>query len=258
MADEIGGETVIYEIKDHIATITLNRPEKRNAINRPMRREIEQAFKDVKYNDDVWVAIITGNGPVFCAGKDLLEPRKEEDGIVMSNDQVYEFHRNIYKPFICALNGPCYAQGGGFALNSDVIIMAQNASLGWPQVMRGISSVSGPVMAAKNMPWQTAMAHMLRAKPIPADVCHQFGMCNEVVTIDELMPAALRWAEEINGCAPLAVRAIKEAARRGWDMNYREQVYLARDIADRVLHSADAKEGIDAFREKRQPVWKGE
>ena len=68
----------------------------------------------------------------------------------------------------------------------------------------------------------------------------------------------LRWAEEINGCAPLAVRAIKEAARRGWDMNYREQVYLARDIADRVLHSADAKEGIDAFREKRQPVWKGE
>ena len=64
MADEIGGETVIYEIKDHIATITLNRPEKRNAINRPMRREIEQAFKDVKYNDDVWVAIITGNGPV--------------------------------------------------------------------------------------------------------------------------------------------------------------------------------------------------
>ena len=95
MSDKIGGETVKYEVKDHIATITLNRPEKRNAINRPMRKEIEQAFKDVKYTDDVWGAIITGNGPVFCAGKDLLEPRKEEDGIVMSNDQVYDFHRNI-------------------------------------------------------------------------------------------------------------------------------------------------------------------
>ena len=75
----VAGETVIYEVKDHIATITLNRPEKRNAINRPMRAEVEEAFKDVKYNDDVWVAIITGNGPVFCAGKDLLDSVKLGD-----------------------------------------------------------------------------------------------------------------------------------------------------------------------------------
>ncbi len=107
------GEMVLYEVRDHIAWITLNRPEKRNAINRAMRKELGDVYTDVKYNPDIWIAILTGNGKVFCAGKDLLEKAPEDDGEVLSNDDLYVLQRSIYKPIICALNGPCYAQGAG-------------------------------------------------------------------------------------------------------------------------------------------------
>ena len=251
------GEAVRYEVKDHIATITLNRPAKKNAINRAMRREVQDAYTDVKFNPDIWLAIVTAEGDVFCAGKDLLEKGPEEDGKVMSNDELYLFQRGIYKPMICALNGPCFAQGGGFALMSDIIVMSERASIGWPQVRRGISSVSGPTLCAQAIPWPQAMSYLMRGVPIPAEECLRWGLANEIVPHEQLMATALRWAGEILQAAPLAVRAIKEAARRGFELPAEDRIYMARDVANRILHSEDSKEGIDAFREKRQPVWNG-
>lgn len=251
------GETVRYEVSDHIARITLNRPDKKNAINRAMREEIEEAYTDVKYNPDIWLAIIAAEGDVFCAGKDILETLPEDDGSVMSNDELYLFLRHIYKPVICAVGGPCLAQGGGFALNSDIVIMSERASIGWPQVMRGISSVSGPTLCAHGLPWTQAMGYLMRGKFIPAAECYRLGLANEVVSQEELLPAANRWASEILESAPLAVRAIKEAARRGQELPFEDRVYMARDVANRILHSEDSKEGILAFREKRKPVWRG-
>ncbi|MCG8548653.1 MAG: enoyl-CoA hydratase-related protein [Alphaproteobacteria bacterium] len=251
------GEAVRYEVKDHIATITLNRPAKKNAINRAMRREVQDAYTDVKFNPDIWLAIVTAEGDVFCAGKDLLEKGPEEDGKVMSNDELYLFQRGIYKPMICALNGPCFAQGGGFALMSDIIVMSERASIGWPQVRRGISSVSGPTLCAHAIPWPQAMSYLMRGVPIPAEECLRWGLANEIVPHEQLMTTALRWAGEILQAAPLAVRAIKESARRGFELPAEDRIYMARDVANRILHSEDSKEGIDAFREKRQPVWKG-
>ena len=141
------GEAVIYKVRDHIAYVTLNRPDRKNAINRAMRKEVQDAFVDVRNNPDIWVAILTGNGDTFCAGKDLFEkiPPEMEKGDVMSNDELYLYQRNTFKPFVVALNGPCLAQGGGFALNADIVVMSERASIGWPQVKRGISSVSGPI-----------------------------------------------------------------------------------------------------------------
>ena len=251
------GETIRYAVKDHIATITLNRPAKKNAINRAMRKEVQDAFTDVKFNPDIWLAILTAEGDVFCSGKDLLETNLEEDGSVMSNDELYLFQRSIYKPFICALNGPCFAQGGGFALMSDIIVMSERASIGWPQVRRGISSVSGPTLCAQAIPWTQAMAYLMRGVPIPAAECLRWGLANEVVPHEQLMQTATRWAKQILEVAPLAVRAIKEAARRGYELSAEDRIYMARDVANRILHSADSKEGIEAFREKRNPVWQG-
>jgi crotonobetainyl-CoA hydratase len=235
----------------------LNRPTAKNALNRAMRKALQDAYTDVKYSEKIWVAILTGAGDVFCSGKDLFEGAPEDDGIVMSNDELYIFQRNIYKPIILAINGPCLAQGGGFALNADILIMSERASLGWPQVRRGISSVSGPTLLPHAIPWNQAMGYLMRGKFIPADECLRLGIANEVVQHDQLMATAERWAAEIMENAPLAVHAIKEAARRGQEIPFDKRAFLARDVADRVLLSDDSKEGVRAFKEKRKPVWKG-
>lgn len=252
------GEAVRYFIRDHVAHLVLARPEKRNAINRAMRREVQAAYFDVKNNPDVWLLILSAEGEVFCAGKDLHEKvtPEEEDGSVLSNDELYHYQRSIYKPIICALDGPCLAQGAGFALNSDIVVMSERASIGWPQVLRGISSVSGPTFCVHALPWVQAMGFLMRGRPIPAQDCLRLGLASEIVASVDLMAAAERWAGEILASAPLAVRAVKEAARRGQDMTFVDRMYMARDVANRILSSEDAKEGVRAFKEKRRPVWK--
>jgi enoyl-CoA hydratase/carnithine racemase len=250
---------VIFETRDHVAYITLNRPDKKNAINRTMRKEIQQAYFQVKNDPDIWAAVMTGNGEVFCAGKDLFEKLSpgEDDGSVMTNDELYLFQRFIYKPFVLALNGPCLAQGGGFALNADIVIFSERASIGWPQVKRGISSVSGPSYLPHAIAWNQAMACLMRGRYIEAQEALKLGLANEVVAPDQLLATAERWVREILGNAPLAVSAIKEAARRGQELPVVDRMYLARDIANRVLLSDDAEEGVKAFREKRAAVWTG-
>ena len=248
-----------YEVKDHIARLTLARAEKRNALNRQMRKEVQAAFYDVQTNPEAWICIVDAEGEVFCSGKDLLEPRnpEAEDGLVMSNDDLFLYQRNIYKPFIIAADGPCLAQGAGFALSSDIVIMTERASIGWPQVRRGISSVSGPSQGLHALPWQAGMGFLLRGKFVSAQDALRFGICNEITTREDLLPCAYRWAAEILESAPLAVQAIKEAGRRTQDLALEPRMRLARDIANRVLLSDDAKEGIAAFKEKRRPAWKG-
>lgn len=253
------GEAVQYEVRNHIAYITLDRPTRKNALNRAMRKEVQDAFTDIKFNADIWVAILTGNGDTFCSGKDLFEkiPPEMEKGDVMSNDELYLFLRNTFKPFIVALNGPCLAQGGGFALNADIVIMSERASIGWPQVKRGISSVSGPCFLPHAIPWNIAMGYLMRGKFIDAQEAYRLGLANEVVPHEKLMESAERWASEIMENAPLAVHAIKEAARRGLEVAADTRVYMARDVANRLLNSEDAREGVLSFKEKRKPQWKG-
>lgn len=251
------GTAVRYEIRDRIAWITLNRPEKRNAINLQMRRELHSAFEDVKLNPDVWVAVLTGEGAAFCSGKDLTENLPWENRGVLSNTELHHFQMGIFKPFICALNGACYAQGVGFAFNSDIIIMSEKASFGWPHVKRGISSISGPTRGLHVLPWHVAMKYLLCGDPLLAADCLRWGIATEVVPHDDLLPAAQRYAERILESAPLAVRAIKEAARLGYDLPLADRMQLAELIVQRVAASEDKQEGIRAFKEKRKPVWRG-
>ncbi|HET8584457.1 MAG TPA: enoyl-CoA hydratase-related protein [Casimicrobiaceae bacterium] len=248
-----------YVVEEHVARLTLARPEKRNALNREMRREVQAAFHDVETNRDVWICIVDAEGDVFCSGKDLLETvdPAADDGLVLSNDDLFLYQRNVYKPFILAADGPCLAQGAGFALSSDIVVMTERASIGWPQVRRGISSVSGPSQGLHALPWQAGMGFLLRGKFISAQDAFRFGICNEITSKEDLLPCAYRWAAEILGSAPLAVQAIKEAGRRTQDLALEPRMRFARDIANRVLQTDDAREGIAAFREKRRPQWKG-
>ena len=249
--------TVIYEVRDRIAYITLNRPAKKNAINRAMRNELGDAYRDVKHNPEVWTAIITGKGNVFTSGMDLSEKGGPETGEVMTGEELYSLLRNIYKPIILAVNGTSLAQGGGIALISDIVIMSDKASFGWPQPKVGISSVSGPTDLAHALPWPIAMGYLMGGDFIPPAECLRLGLCNEVVPHDQLMATAERWAHKIMQNAPIAVRAIKEAARRGYDMPVQSRQDLSLEIANRILSSEDTKEGLAAFKEKRKPVWVG-
>lgn len=247
-----------FSLDGPIARLTLARPEKKNALNRTMRQEVQAAFYDVETRQDIWICVIDAEGDVFCSGKDLLEKvdPADEDGSVLSNDELFLYQRRIYKPFILAADGACLAQGAGFALSSDIVIMTERASIGWPQVRRGISTVSGPSQGLHAIPWQAGMGFLLRGKPISAQDAFRFGICNEIASCEDLLPCALRWAAEILESAPLAVQAVKEAGRRGQWLDIDPRMRLARDIANRVLLTDDAKEGIAAFKEKRRPIWK--
>lgn len=257
MLQEATREAIRFEVKDHIATITLNRPDKMNALNRAMRKELQEAFRQIKYDTDIWIAIITGEGKAFCSGKDLLEKLPDEDGLVMSNDELYMFQRHIYKPIIAAINGACLAQGAGLALGSDIRIIADHATFGWPQVKRGISSVSGPTMFATEVPLAVALKYLMRGVPMTAKEAHELHVVHEVVPLVDLMTAAHRWAGEILQAAPVAVQGIKEAAVRAQGLPLHERISMARGVANRVLLSDDSKEGVLAFKEKRAPRWTG-
>lgn len=247
---------ILYEVSAGIGWITINRPEKRNAVTAGMRKSLYEAYDDVKLNPEVRVAVITATGPVFCSGEDLLDPDTHSSAGI-SSEELDRFQQTVYTPIIAALNGPAYGQGTRFVFNSDIVIMAEQAALVWPQVKVGISSVSGPTVLAHRLPWAQAMGYLLRGAPIPAAECVRLGLANEVVNIVDLKSTAERWAHELLECAPIAMRGIKEAGRRGESLPIESRKQIANDIFLRVNLTEDAKEGIRAFKEKRRPVWQG-
>lgn len=249
-------DLIHYTVEDHIGWITINRPDKRNAINADMRRALFAAYSDIKHNPDVRVAVLIGEGKTFCSGEDLKESHGGPDDHLTTED-LDALQQTIYTPIIAAVNGPAIGQGTRFVFNSDIVIMATGASLIWPQVKIGFSSVSGPAVFAQMMPRPMAMGYLLRGIPVDAATCLRHGLANEVVEASDLRDAAKRWAGQLLECAPLALKFIKEATRRSEALPPQSRKQIAYDIYERSMHTADAQEGIRAFAEKRPPVWKG-
>lgn len=249
--------TVVYEVRDHIAYVTLNRPEQRNAINTEMREELFDAFTDVRDNPEVWVAVITGAGNAFSTGHDLKEMGTGKRPTTRTTDELYVFQSTIWKPFIAAINGYCLAQGAGVALCSDIRIASEQAVFGWPQVKRGISSVSGPSLLAHRIPLGRAMLALMTGDFISAKEAYELNLVEEVVPHDSLMLATEELARKICSNAPLSVRAIKEVTIRGLGLSLENRVRMASLMMAQLRTTEDAKEGLAAFAEKRVPVWKG-
>jgi enoyl-CoA hydratase/carnithine racemase len=245
---------VEFEVKERLAIITLNRPEKMNAINAAMRAEYATALTRVRDSDDIWAVIVTGRGKAFSAGHDLSESLDVPGS--PSIPDLYALQRSVMKPVITAINGFCLAQGCGIALNSDIRIASQEARFGWPQVKRGISSVSGPSMLAKVVPLNIALEFLLTGDFIDAERALQLHLVNYVVPPQEVMPKALAIARTILENAPLAVRAMKEAALRTLHMRDDDAYAFTDMLLRRIEETEDAKEGLAAFAEKRKPVWK--
>ena len=255
---------IIYDKRDRVAYITINRPEVMNALNIPCHHELSDAWNDFRDDPDMWVAILTGYGDkAFSTGNDLKYMAEHAHEISRASFPAGGFGGitqsfQCWKPMIAAING--YAVGGGLemALACDIIIAAEHARLGLPEAAMGrIPGAGGVHRLPRQIPLKIAMGMMLTARNISAQEAYRIGLVNEVVPSQELMSAAEKWAREIVRCSPLAIRSIKEAAYEGLNVPVQEAVGTTYPLQAKLMKSEDFKEGPRAFAEKRAPEWKG-
>ena len=258
-------EHVIYEKRGHVAYVTLNRPERMNALDNHSHRELIEIFDDFAADPEYWVAIITGAGErAFCAGNDLkatAEAAANGEKRVDSSSRFAAITSGYRcpKPLIAAVNG--VAAGGGFeiALACDIVIAADTARFGLPEPRVGlIAGAGGMHRLARQVPLKQAMGMLLTGRLVSAQEGHRAGFVNEVVPAADVMAAAERWASEILECSPLLVQLTKEAVHDGFGLPVDEAI--ARDWEARIprmLASQDYLEGPRAFAVKRKPEWTG-
>src|SRR4051795_13342071 len=261
-----------YEVDDHVATITIDRPETRNALDMYHFRDLAAAWRRFKDDDEIWVAIITGVGDAFMAGADLktfipqvteLQKQiaagdvKEVDGCRLS-DSVYAVLRNvkIFKPIIAAVDGPCVAGGMEMLGGVDIRIATPGATFGVMEPKRGLFAGGGTtVRLPQQIAYPAAMELLLTAEAFPAARALELGLLNEIVEADQLMDRAFDWAARILANGPLAVRATKESVLRGMAVTMKEGYKIEQELSQMVFGTEDAKEGPKAFAEKRAPRW---
>jgi enoyl-CoA hydratase len=251
--------TILYEKRERIAIVTINRPEAMNALTAEMLAGLDAAFADFSADDALWVAILTGAGEKsFCAGMDL----KEAIPLVTAGDELgYADHTkrqfsDVFKPIICAVNGICVAGGLETLAGTDLRIAADHATFGLGEVRWGLIPTGGShIRLPRQIPWAVAMELLLTGRPIDARRAYDIGLVNQVVSKDRLLPAALELAETICKNGPLAVRTAKEIAVRA--LGLESGFVLEKALGARVMASEDAKEGPRAFVEKRTPRFTG-
>lgn len=248
---------VEYEVKDRIAYITLNRPDKLNAVNQEVIEGILDAVHDFNQNPDAWVAIISGKGRAFCTGADLSGIGSGTSRRIRSTDELYYDIMMARKPMIAAVHGYCLAQGDGIALSCDIVIAAEGTKFGWPQAKRGISSTSGPSLGVSHLPIKIVNELLFTARFVETEEALRLHLINKIVPEDKLMEEAEAVAKQILANSPSAVWGMKQAMQLGRDVPIRQKMQIANMIGRQVQQTEDFKEGIQAFLEKREPRFQG-
>jgi enoyl-CoA hydratase len=250
------GDVILYEQQgDHIVLITMNRPEAMNAVNREFTRQMNEALTRFNSDDDAWVAIITGAGRAFCAGRDLKERADDNAAGVRARPSVVS-QREIWKPLIAAINGYAIAGGWAQAQMCDLRIAADTAMMGIAESRWNLLAPFAPALIGQ-IPLAAIMEILMTARPITAQRAYEIGFVNKVVPLEQLLPTAMEYAQTICQNAPLSVRAHKEIIMRALGQPPQQAAPLVYHIYDKLLQSEDSVEGPRAFAEKRPPVWKG-
>lgn len=251
-------DVLLVEIRDGVRLLTLNRPRARNAVNARLATEIVAAVDAFEADDATPVAVLTGAGGTFCAGMDLKAFAAGELPFVAGRGFAGLVERPPRKPIIAAVEG--YALAGGFeiALACDVIVAAEDATFGLPEVTRSLVAAGGGLLRLpRRVPHGAAMIIALTGDPVGARRAHELGVVDRLTAPGQALPEALGLANRIAANGPLAVRATKRilAEQAEWPAG---QFWTRQDeLAGSVFASDDAKEGAQAFAEKRPPRWRG-
>ena len=254
------GEYCLVEKADHIMTVRINRPDRLNALRPPGNAELGQVFDDFAADDDLWVAIITGEGRGFSAGNDLRY--QAEGGERVPTPRGFggltsRFDMN--KPVIAAVNG--VAMGGGFeiALACDLIIASDQAKFALPEPKVGLAALAGGLnRLPRQIGPKRALGMILTGRHVSPEEGLQLGFVNEVVPHEQLMDAAMNWAKQIIACAPLSIRASKDVVYKSLDSASLQDAMEAKyESVQAMVSSSDFVEGPKAFAEKRPPNWQG-
>jgi len=262
-------ETILYETSDdHVATITLNRPDALNALSPDMISELRSAYDEAENDDNIWILIVTGTGRAFCTGADVGEI--PEDGRVIYERPYLSTYdqweapqegtppfRRMAKPVLTAINGLCCGAGLDWITTGDIAIASDKATFFDPHVSIGLVSGREAVRLARVLPRTVVlrMALMGRQERMSAQRAYELGMLSEVVPHERLMERAREIAALVNRNAPLAVRGTRMAILKGLDLPLPEAEILAESYRLRVTRTNDANEGPNAFIGKREPKW---
>src|SRR5919202_2836415 len=255
-------DTILYEVRERVAYITLNRPDQLNALSFQMRAELSEAFDACAADDGVRVVVLGGAGRAFCAGVDLRDGSFEESPIESVEVRVRGDFRakltGMRKPSIAAVQG--FALGGGceLALCCDLRVAAEDAQFGLPEINLGSIPAGGATQRLPRLIGMTrALELLLTGDRLPADEAYRLGLVNRVVPRDALAEATTELAQRLAAKAPLAVRYLREAVYRGLDLPLNEGIRLEAYLGGLLRTTEDRVEGLAAFREKRQPNFQG-
>jgi enoyl-CoA hydratase len=250
---------VEHERRGQVEILRFNRPEARNAISPEVSIAMAGLLDAAAVDADVRAVVVTGTGPVFSAGADLKVVAKGGGASIANAPGGFAglVTRDFPKPLVAAVNGPALAGGFEIVLACDLVVAADTARFGIPEVQRGLMAAAGALIRLpKRVPLAIALELTMTGDPISAARALELGLVNRVVPVEEVLDAAVALAERIGENSPVAVRVSRQLVREALDLNEAQAWKRNNELSLEVFSAGDAIEGATAFAEKREPVWK--
>lgn len=265
MSAALAGEGVVLVIENHVATVTINRPQVMNAVDESTTARLNEIWEQIENDREIRVVVLTGAGDrAFCVGADMSAAAVDKTGLEYWADLDpngfggLSLRTTLDIPVIARVNG--YALGGGMemVLGADIVVAAESAQFGLTEPRVGRLALDGGIsQLVRKIPYTQAMGLLLTGRKAPAAEMATLGLVNEVVPSAELDSAVDRWVQQILSCAPTSVRAVKQMVTRTTHLSAQDARRVRLPALMDSLDSSDSAEGVLAFQEKRRPVWPG-
>jgi crotonobetainyl-CoA hydratase len=256
--------SVLYDVADHVARVTIDRPERMNAVDPATEAELDRIWSDIEARSDIRCIVLTGAGDrAFSAGADMKAATGASGldywaGLNRNGFGGIALRGSLTVPVIARVNGVALGGGLEMVLGADIVIAAETARFGLPEAKVGRLPLDGGMVALQRLiPRNIAAGLMMTGRMLSAADAHRYGLVNAVASADRLDAEVEAWVADVLSCAPLSVRAIKATLRQTAHLTAQEARALSHPALIAALTSEDSHEGVAAFREKRAPVWQG-